>query len=148
MGRMGVDTSRDEVYTRLWYRLRREGIGLPYPHRTIHTAPTARPEEFPADHCLELLRTVDLFASLDDARLRSLSSEVKVLRFGRSERVIQEGANGQTFYIVAEGEVFGAQCLLHETDHLSGVLYVDRLRTRDDLHAVETDEEDSERQTA
>ncbi|TMF67204.1 MAG: peptide deformylase [Chloroflexi bacterium] len=40
----------------------------------------------------------------------------------------------------AAGEEFGAQCMLHETDHLSGILYVDRLRSRDDLHPVEVDE--------
>jgi peptide deformylase len=45
---------------------------------------------------------------------------------------------------VAEGEEYGAQCLLHETDHLSGVLYVDRLRSREDLHSVEKEEEGEE----
>jgi peptide deformylase len=41
---------------------------------------------------------------------------------------------------VVEGEEFGAQCMLHETDHLNGMLYVDRLRSRDDLHSVEIDD--------
>ena len=41
---------------------------------------------------------------------------------------------------VLAGEEFGAQCMLHETDHLNGILYVDRLRSRDDLHPVEVDE--------
>jgi len=41
---------------------------------------------------------------------------------------------------VVEGEEFGAQCMLHETDHLNGILYVDRLRSRDDLHSVEVDQ--------
>ena len=49
---------------------------------------------------------------------------------------------------VAEGEEFGAQCMIHETDHLNGFLYVDRLRSRDDLHPVEPDEEDRERESA
>ena len=39
-----------------------------------------------------------------------------------------------------EGEGLGAQCMLHETDHTNGVLYVDRLRTRKDLFPVEADE--------
>ncbi len=53
---------------------------------------------------------------------------------------------GKRFMV--EGEEFGAQCMLHETDHLNGVLYVDRLRSRTDLHTVEPDEEESERETA
>jgi len=61
-------------------------------------------------------------------------------------RVAARDLTGKKF--VAEGEEFGAQCLLHETDHLSGTLYVDRLRSREDLHAVEPEEEDSQRETA
>ena len=49
---------------------------------------------------------------------------------------------------VAEGEEFGAQCMIHETEHLQGILYVDRLRSRADLHPVAAGEEESERETA
>jgi len=45
---------------------------------------------------------------------------------------------GKKFTI--EGEGLGAQCMLHETDHTNGLLYVDRLRTRKDLFPVEPDE--------
>ncbi len=48
---------------------------------------------------------------------------------------------------VAEGEEFGAQCMIHETEHLAGVLYVDRLKSRADLHPVEPDEEETQRET-
>jgi peptide deformylase len=61
-------------------------------------------------------------------------------------RVRAEDMNGKRFTI--EGEEFGAQCMIHETEHLSGVLYVDRLKSRADLHAVESDEEDRERESA
>jgi len=53
-------------------------------------------------------------------------------------RLVALDITGKKFVI--EGEEFGAQCMLHETDHLNGVLYVDRLRSRDDLHPVEVDE--------
>jgi len=53
-------------------------------------------------------------------------------------RLVALDINGKKF--VVEGEEFGAQCMLHETDHLGGILYVDRLRSRDDLHPVEVDE--------
>src|ERR1700716_1464687 len=63
--------------------------------------------------------------------------------YGMLERPIQArlvafDINGKKF--VVEGEEFGAQCMLHETDHLNGILYVDRLKSRDDLHPVEIDE--------
>src|SRR6185503_676026 len=53
-------------------------------------------------------------------------------------RLVAFDITGKKF--VVEGEEFGAQCMLHETDHLNGVLYVDRLKSRDDLHPVEVDE--------
>jgi peptide deformylase len=63
--------------------------------------------------------------------------------YGMLERPVQArlvalDITGKKF--VVEGEEFGAQCMLHETDHLSGILYVDRLRSREDLHPVEVDE--------
>ena len=60
-------------------------------------------------------------------------------------RVVANDITGKRF--VAEGEEFGAQCIIHETDHLNGYLYVDRLKSRDDIHPVEP-EEDDERETA
>ena len=53
-------------------------------------------------------------------------------------RLVALDITGKKF--IVEGEEFGAQCMLHETDHLNGVLYVDRLRSRDDLHAVEVEQ--------
>ncbi len=53
-------------------------------------------------------------------------------------RIVALDITGKKF--VVEGEEFGAQCMLHEIDHLNGVLYVDLLRSRDDLHAVDVDE--------
>jgi peptide deformylase len=55
-------------------------------------------------------------------------------------RLVANDIAGKRFTLV--GEEFGAQCMLHETDHLSGTLYVDRLRSREDLHTVEPDEEE------
>ena len=55
-------------------------------------------------------------------------------------RLVANDITGKRFTLV--GEEFGAQCMLHETDHLNGTLYVDRLRSREDLHTVEPDEEE------
>ena len=97
---------RDELHSRLWYRLRREGMEIPFPQRVVHSrppaeAPTARS---PADP-LRLLETVDLFALLTERDRARLAEEMVPRRFGRGERIIECGARGHTFYLVAEGEV-------------------------------------------
>ena len=53
-------------------------------------------------------------------------------------RISAVDLTGKKFTI--EGDGLGAQCMLHETDHTNGVLYVDRLRTRKDLFPVEPEE--------
>ncbi len=55
-------------------------------------------------------------------------------------RLVADDPAGKRFTLM--GDEFGAQCMLHETDHLNGILYVDRLRSREDLHTVEPDEEE------
>jgi peptide deformylase len=55
-------------------------------------------------------------------------------------RLVADDVAGKRFTLM--GDEFGAQCMLHETDHLNGTLYVDRLRSREDLHTVEPDEEE------
>jgi peptide deformylase len=55
-------------------------------------------------------------------------------------RLVANDVAGKRFTLT--GDEFGAQCMLHETDHLNGILYVDRLRSREDLHTVEPDEEE------
>lgn len=55
-------------------------------------------------------------------------------------RLVGNDLAGKRFTVV--GDEFGAQCALHETDHLNGTLYVDRLRSREDLHTVEPEEEE------
>ncbi len=55
-------------------------------------------------------------------------------------RLVGNDLAGKRFTVV--GDEFGAQCMLHETDHLNGTLYIDRLRSREDLHTVEPEEEE------
>lgn len=97
--------TQEEFYTRLWYRLRRDGIDIPYPQRTVHVRnEPPRPDVSP-ESVLELLRTVDLFTLVDASELERLRGELVVRRFGKGERIIQEGDAGHTFYLVASGEV-------------------------------------------
>lgn len=53
-------------------------------------------------------------------------------------RLSATDVNGKRFVI--EGDELGAQCMIHETDHLGGTLYIDHLRSREDLHPVRPDE--------
>ena len=88
---------------------------------------------------------VDPKVEFESAEVEELSEGCLSVRglYGMLERPIVARVSavditGKKFTI--EGEDLGAQCMLHETDHTNGVLYVDRLRTRKDLFPVEPDE--------
>jgi small-conductance mechanosensitive channel/CRP-like cAMP-binding protein len=93
----------DEFMTRVWYAARRNGLEIPFPTQTTYEyrreAPAAAPEAPPA----EVLARVPLFGPLEPAELESLSSASERLDFGRGERVVQQGAPGDTLYVVLAG---------------------------------------------
>ncbi|XXF75718.1 mechanosensitive ion channel family protein [Myxococcaceae bacterium GXIMD 01537] len=100
-----ADGAMSEFYARLWYRLKRDGIEFAYPQRMVHTRHEPPRPAATEESVTELLRTVDLFALLDVRELERLRGELVVRRFGTGERIIQEGEEGRTFYLVASGEV-------------------------------------------
>lgn len=101
-----VSGSRDEFLTRVWYRLRRENIDIPFPQRTVRVVKDeVDPNALSSARKRELLRSVDLFTVMDSAQRDSLAEDLAVRTFGKGERVIEAGAPGNTFYVVAEGAV-------------------------------------------
>ena len=58
----------------------------------------------------------------------------------RSESVTVKGRDRSGKEIRIKGEELLAQALEHEIDHLNGVLYIDRLESKDDLHKIEPKE--------
>ena len=100
-----IGAATDELLTRLWYRLRREGIEIPYPHRVIQHRADEERADLTGSRRRELLRSVDLFSVMNDAQRDALAEDLVIRHFGRGEKVIEAGAAGQTFYLVAEGTV-------------------------------------------
>src|SRR4051812_16326738 len=98
-----ADNAMDELYTRLWYRLRRDGVEIPYPQRTLHFKEAQAQAEVPEEMVAMLLDSVEIFAVLDRKSKEALRQEMPLRRFGRGERIIQEGAPGHTFYLVVSG---------------------------------------------
>ncbi|MEN9798628.1 MAG: hypothetical protein RL653_2324 [Pseudomonadota bacterium] len=100
-----ADRVTDEFLSRLWYRLRREGIEVPFPQRTVRMHPPTDAPAYSADQADAVLRKVELLRVLTDAERRHVASELRPRWFGRGEQVIEQGAEGETFYVVAEGKV-------------------------------------------
>ncbi len=100
-----ADWVMEEIYTRIWYRFRREGIELPYPQRTLHERGGEASSEFSEETLAEMLRRVDLFKVLREDERASLRKEMVPKRFAKGEPIIEQGEPGKTFYLVGSGSL-------------------------------------------
>jgi small-conductance mechanosensitive channel/CRP-like cAMP-binding protein len=113
----------DTILSALWYRLRREGMEIPYPHRVV-----AHPEaDEPSGSSPALADTVSLLEAVDflkplgpDGRIE-LAALTRRESFGSQETIIRAGEAGDSFYLVASGEV-GIRTKVGEKEQLVATL--------------------------
>ena len=72
-------------------------------------------------------RIVELSDELQDCDEGCLSIPKLWYRTKRAHRAVVTGVDVRNEPVTVEGADLMAQCLQHETDHLSGMLYIDRL---------------------
>ncbi|MFL5319969.1 MAG: cyclic nucleotide-binding domain-containing protein [Myxococcaceae bacterium] len=99
------DKILDEFHSRIWYRFKREGMELPYPQRTVHIRQEQPRADFTVEQAGAILKQVDILTVLTEAERAHLAKELKARHFGKGEQVIEQGEEGQTFYVVAAGKV-------------------------------------------
>lgn len=100
-----ADLAKEEILSRLWYRLRRASIELPFPQRTLQVRPESLRAAQEAAQINQLLRSVDLFKPMAPQDVERLGQQVVSRTFGKGERILTQGAEGDTFYLIASGEV-------------------------------------------
>jgi small-conductance mechanosensitive channel/CRP-like cAMP-binding protein len=99
-----INEINDAVRTNVWYELKRQRINIPYPIRTLHLerrAPTPVPEGHAEARAI--LRGEPLFQCLSDGQIDNLVRQSELNHFGRGERVIEEGAEGDSMFILLRG---------------------------------------------
>ncbi len=97
---------QDAIRTNVWYEFKRQRIPLPLPQRSIQLE-RKRAHAVSEGHteAHAILRGEPLFDCLDDAQLESLLRDARVIHYGRGERVIEEGEEGHSMFIVLRGSV-------------------------------------------
>ena len=95
---------RDAIYTNAWYEFRRRRITIPYPVRTLHLErKVGRPADEGHQEALSILRGEALFQCLSETQLDHLVRQARLNIFGRGERVIREGAEGDSMFVLLQG---------------------------------------------
>jgi CRP-like cAMP-binding protein len=95
---------RDGIYTNAWYEFKRRKINIPYPIRTLHLErKRAVSNEDALAPARAMLRREALFSCLGDDQISALLREADLNHFGRGEAVIEEGADGDSMFILLRG---------------------------------------------
>jgi small-conductance mechanosensitive channel/CRP-like cAMP-binding protein len=94
----------DGIRTNVWYAAQRANIRIPFPIRTVHV-------ERPAARSGSSLSIAQFSAKkhpflqlLDEDQLSKLLMHARLQRFGRGEKVIEQGATGQSMFVLLHGE--------------------------------------------
>src|SRR5881392_1195944 len=99
-----INEINDAVRTNVWYELKRQGITIPFPIRTLHVerkAVASMHEEH--QEARAILRDEALFECLSDQQIDNLVQQSRVSHFGRGEPVIEEGAAGGSMFVLLRG---------------------------------------------
>jgi small-conductance mechanosensitive channel len=99
-----INEINDAVRTNVWYELKRQRITIPFPIRTLHVERrAARTVQEDQEEARTILRDEPLFECLSDAQIENLVKDARLNHFGRGERVIQEGAEGDSMFVLLRG---------------------------------------------
>ncbi len=99
-----VNEINDAIRTNIWYELKRQRIAIPFPIVSLHVdRAAARPAREGHAEARTILQGDRLFQCLPESQLDDLLKKSKLDHFGRGERVIEEGAAGDSMFILLRG---------------------------------------------
>jgi small-conductance mechanosensitive channel len=101
-----VEEIRDRFMTRVWYAAQRNNLNIPFPIRTVYNfhGPTSKAEGT-AKKFAEGLQSIPSFVPLEKSdNLDHLSSDLNLQHFGSGEKVIRQGYDSHSLYIIITGE--------------------------------------------
>lgn len=95
----------DSVHTNIWYELNRHNIKIPFPIRTLQIERRQAPPHSITPLVMDTLRKQKFFLCLDDAQTERLLTSAKLLRYGRGEKLIKQGDEGNSMFVLVNGAV-------------------------------------------
>ncbi|MBA3650188.1 MAG: mechanosensitive ion channel [Chthoniobacterales bacterium] len=94
----------DAIRTNIWYKFKRQGITIPFPIRTleINRRTPIKPHE-QHSQTKAILEGEPLFNCLTGDQVDHLIRGSRTVRFGRGERIIEQGAEGASMFVLLHG---------------------------------------------
>jgi small-conductance mechanosensitive channel/CRP-like cAMP-binding protein len=93
----------DSIRTNIWYALKRNGIKIPFPIRTVQIERNVPKSSAIPDTVRDSLRRQAFFQCLDDGETERLLASAKLSRYGGGEKLIEQGTPGLSMFVLANG---------------------------------------------
>ncbi len=94
----------DAIRTNIWYAAQRQGVRIPFPIRTVQIERTTNKPADLQTTARSSIRKQPFFQLLDESQLEKLFAAARFQRFGRGEKIIVQGASGDSMFILLNGE--------------------------------------------
>jgi len=96
---------RGQFLELLWYHLRRSGLSIPYPTRTIHLVDQEKRREETVQEIEAVLRGIDLFACMDEGSIGWLAKTARTVHYKAGERIFTRHDIGDSLFVIRQGLV-------------------------------------------
>lgn len=95
-----------DIRKAVWYALRRNGISIPYPIRSLQRyVPPQQRSQPDTEEILHRLARVDILSPLSRAAHETIAAAARVHVYSRGETILRHGNEGDSMFIVHEGAV-------------------------------------------
>jgi small-conductance mechanosensitive channel len=93
----------DAIRTNVWYEFRRQQITIPFPIRTLQIQRGSARAGDPKAEARAIIRNEALFDCMNDVQLENVLQNSPIHRYGRGERLIREGDEGDSMFVMLRG---------------------------------------------
>ncbi len=97
------NTAHSHIRTVLWYSLKRHGISIPFPIQHELSLPPPEPVVEDRQRIRDALSGTVFASCLSAHQIEKLAEAVRIVRFGKDERVIRQGAPTGPMYVLVTG---------------------------------------------
>lgn len=105
-----------DINQQLWYALRRNNIRIPFPIRDVFHGHVERGHMKKQSLSLRtearaIMETIPILTPLSDEEMTDLAGSVSIELFGEGERIVKEGEDGDSMYIIRSGACEATQIM-------------------------------------
>lgn len=99
------DRVANQLSSRIWYRLKREGISVPFPIQDLYLHQEQDDRQKVIEHRLSLMAGIDFLAGLNNDQRMFIAERLEECWYETGEEVVVEGAFDTDFFVIDRGRV-------------------------------------------